>query len=323
MKPALFVDLDESLIKTDILREQLVRSFATSPWQTVKMLFRQKFRPERLKDAVANKVDIDPATLPYNADVLALVHQAKKEGRVVVLATATHEYVARKIAGHLGVFDAVLATTDTHNCKGSQKLAAMQAFAAGQPFDYVGDSRADLKIFQSAQTPYIVGGLKYARPHRRIVRPSILKPFLKAIRPHRWIKNSLTFLPLLINHPLTGWVALKGMLGFACFSLTASAVYVIHDMATVEDDRHHPKKKERPFAKGDLTIDEGTGMSLALLATAITLSCLWMPAGLWILGGYVILAFAYASSVKTRSVWSVFCSGALYALRVVYGLVIL
>ena len=68
MKPILFVDLDESLIKTDILREQLLRSFAISPWKTVKLLFYSRFRPERLKAAIADKVDIDPATLPYNAE---------------------------------------------------------------------------------------------------------------------------------------------------------------------------------------------------------------------------------------------------------------
>jgi len=134
MKSILFVDLDESLIQTDILREQLMRSFAISPWKTLKLLFRQQFRPERVKAAIVAQVETDPATLPYNADVLALIHQAKKEKRLVVLATATHEKVANQIAKHLGVFDAVLATTDTHNCKGKKKLKMMQEYAAGASF---------------------------------------------------------------------------------------------------------------------------------------------------------------------------------------------
>ena len=89
MKPILFVDLDESLIQTDILREQLIRSFAISPWKTLKLLFQQQFRPERVKAAIVALVETDPVTLPYNADVLALIHQAKREKRLVVLATAT------------------------------------------------------------------------------------------------------------------------------------------------------------------------------------------------------------------------------------------
>jgi beta-phosphoglucomutase-like phosphatase (HAD superfamily) len=117
MKPILFVDLDESLIKTDILREQLIRSFAISPWKTLKLLFRKKFQPAPVKAAIAAEIETDPSTLPYNDDVLALIHQARKDKREIVLATATHEKVAKKIAKYLGVFDAVLASTATHNSK--------------------------------------------------------------------------------------------------------------------------------------------------------------------------------------------------------------
>lgn len=170
MKPILFVDLDESLIKVDICRQQLAKSFITSPWWTIKMMFRAYFRPERIKASLAPQVDIDPATLPYNDDVLALIREAKKQGRQVVLATAAYITIAQKIADYLGVFDAVLATTDTYNCKGLKKLAVMQEFAGGRLFDYVGDSRADLKIFKYTQTAYIVGNLKYSGNHQRIRR---------------------------------------------------------------------------------------------------------------------------------------------------------
>jgi phosphoserine phosphatase len=322
MEPILFVDLDESLIKTDILREQLLRSFAISPWKTLKLLFESRFQPERIKAAMADKVDIDPATLPYNTEVFALIRQAKNEGRLVVLATATHDDVAQKVAKYLGFFDAVLATTDTHNCKGAKKLKAMQDFAAGRPFDYVGDSRADLKIFKFTTTPYIVGGLAYAQPHQRISRPSILKPLLKALRPHQWTKNSLIFLPLLTSHRFTWQTILTSVFGFICFSLAASSIYLINDMVDVEDDRHHPEKKKRPFAKGDLTIDEGISWSFSLLAITIFLSYCWLPAGLWVLGSYIAITFLYSFSLKTRPILGVFCLSTLYAIRVFYGQVI-
>jgi len=322
MKSILFVDLDESLISTDILREQLIRSFALSPWGTLKILFKGRFRPERVKAAITDKIDIDPKTLPYNAQVLALIHQVRKEGRPVVLATASHEKVAHKIAKFLGVFDAVLATTDTYNCKGKKKVALMQDFAQGRPFDYVGDSRADLAIFKEAQTPYIVGKLPYPERHQRIKRPGIFKPFLKAIRPHQWSKNALIFLPLLTSHNLSWATVMTAIFGFICFSLAASAIYVINDMVDVEDDRHHPEKKNRPFAKGDLTIDEGIWLSLILLASTIILSYIWLPAGLWVLCSYISLTFLYSFSLKTQAVLDVFCLSTLYAIRVLYGQVI-
>ena len=322
MKPILFVDLDESLIRTDILREQLMRAFATSFWSTVKMLFREKFQPERVKTALADKIDIDPATVPYNWDVLKIIRQARDNGQQVILATAAHEHAAHKIAGYLNLFDGVLATTQSHNCKGKNKLAIMKAFAGTNPFDYIGDSTADLTIFPHAQKSYIVGKMAYPKPHCRIAKPSVFRPVLRAMRPAHWVKNALVFLPLLTSHNLTLTTFLTAVIGFICFSLTASAIYIINDMADVEDDRHHPQKKHRPFAKGDLTIDEGMGLSLVFLAAAGFISFLFMPAGLWVLGSYACLTFLYSFSFKTQAILDVFCLSTLYTIRVLYGQVI-
>jgi len=322
MKPILFVDLDESLINTDILREQLIRSFATSFWGTLKILFKSRFHPERIKASIADKINIDPETLPYNAEVLSLIQQAKKEGRLVVLATESHEKVAHRIAQSLGIFNAVLATTDTYNCKGKKKVAVMQDFAKGRPFDYVGDSRADLAIFKEAQIPYIVGGLPYAGHHQRIKRPGIFKPFLKVIRPYQWSKNALIFLPLLTSHNLSWTMTMIAAFGTICFSLAASAIYIINDMVDVEDDRHHSEKKNRPFAKGELTIDEGIWLSFILLVSAIILSYVWLPVGLWVLCSYIILTILYSFFLKTQVVLDIFCLSTLYVIRVFYGQVI-
>jgi 4-hydroxybenzoate polyprenyltransferase len=322
MKPILFVDLDESLIKTDVFREQFIRLLAISPWKTIKLLFKEKFSPERSKAAIASEVDIDPATLPYNQDVLNLIHQARKDKRTVVLATATHEKVAKKIAKHLGVFDDIIATTDHYNCKGRHKLKKMQEYAQGKPFDYVGDSRADLAIFKECQTAYIVGSLRYSSPHKVIARPSILQPFFKAIRPHQWAKNLLIFLPILTSHKIMGQTLLTGVFGFITFSMAASAIYLINDMVDVEDDRHHPNKKNRPFARGDLTVDEGLWLSCILLITAIILSFVWLPMSLWVLMSYIALTFLYTFSLKAQPVLDVFCLSTLYAIRVLYGQVI-
>lgn len=322
MKPILFVDLDESLIKTDIFREQFVRSLAISPWKTIKILIRGKFSPERTKAAIADEVDIDPATLPYNENVLALIHQAKKDKCKVVLATATHEKVANKIAKHLGIFDAVLATTDDYNCKGRKKLLKMQEYAEARPFNYVGDSRADIPIFEECQTAYVVGNLKYKHPHKTVPITPILPSCLKAIRPHQWSKNALIFLPILTSHQVTWLTFLTAIFGFIIFSMAASAIYVINDMVDVEDDRHHSDKKNRPFARGDLTVDQGIWLSSLLLITSLILSAMLLPIGLWVLVSYIALTFLYSFSLKSQPVLDVFCLSCLYAIRVLYGQVI-
>lgn len=326
MKSILFVDLDESLIKTDILREQLVRSFGTAPLATLKMLFQQAFRPERIKAAIAPQVIIDPATLPYNQTVLDLIHTAKREGRLVILATATHEHVACQIAKYLGVFDAVLATTDTYNCKGQKKLVKMEEFAAGRPFDYVGDSKADRSIFPHTQTAYIVGNLTYPNPHQRIPRSPRFLAFLKAMRPSQWGENVLIFGPLiqsLLQHRDNTWFSvLLSLSGFFCLSLATSAIAVLKGMQTVEDDRHHPQRMHHPFAIGTLTIDEGAQMSLTLFVTPFLLTWLCFPTSLWILSTCVILKIVQAFSLKNRSNWNVFNLSVSLTCPILYGQII-
>lgn len=321
-KPILFVDLDESLIKTDIFREQFIRSLAIAPWKTIRILFRERFQPERVKAAIAEIITTDPSTLPYNQEVLNLIHHAKKEKRKVVLATATYEKVAHSIAKHLGIFDAVLSTTRTYNCKGRKKLKVMKEYADGRPFDYVGDSRVDYPILDECQTAYIVGSLRYSSPHKVIARSSIFPAFLKAIRPHQWAKNGLIFLPLFTSHQITLTSLKTSFFGFICFSMAASAIYIINDMVDVEDDRHQLNKKDRPFAKGNLTIDEGLWLSSILLICSISLSSFWLPAGLWVLASYIILTFLYSFSLKALPIMDVFCLSTLYSLRVLYGQVI-
>jgi len=322
MKNILFVDLDESLIRTDIFREQFVRSLALSPWATIKALFQNKFRPEGVKSAVAKKADIDPGTLPYNEDVLKVIHQAKKEGQLIVLATAAHEFIAQKIADHLKIFDAVLATTDTYNCKGAKKLVMMKKYAKGRPFDYIGDSKADLVIFKEVRRAYVVGNLKYGKPYHRIKTPSSFTPFFKALRLHQYTKNGLIFLPLLTSHQLNYQTILTAVFGFVCFSLAASSIYIINDLVDVEDDRHHLQKKNRPFAKGDLTVDAGISLALILLTLSVLISFIWNLSGLWVLGGYIGLTFLYSFSLKAQPVLDVFCLSTLYAIRVLYGQII-
>lgn len=311
-----------SLINTDIFHEQLIRSLATHPFKTLALLFKHKLKPAPVKAEFAKRVEIDPETLPFDKYVLKLIEQAKAEGREVILATATHQLVADKIAAHLGCFDAVLATTDTHNCKSAEKLKMIQDYARGRPFDYVGDSSADCIIFEEAETAYVVGDLSYTKPHQRLKKSVHFRPLMKAMRPHQWAKNLLIFLPLLVSHNLVFSSYLAAFIGFICFSLTASAVYLINDMVDVEDDRHHQQKRKRPFAAGQITLPQGGLLALLLLAISFGVSAFLLKEGLIVLALYLVLTFLYSFSFKTKPILDVFCLSTLYAIRLVYGHVI-
>jgi phosphoserine phosphatase len=319
VEPILFVDLDQSLIKTDVFREQLLRSLATSFWKTLKIIFMARFRPERVKDIIVKSILIDPATLPYNSEVIQLIHEAKHNGRTVVLATATHERVAVQVADYLGLFDSVLATTSQSNCKGKNKLAAMQQFAGKQSFNYVGDSAADRAIFPFTNTAYIVGNRPYSLPHIRLARPSIILPLLKTLHPIQWIKNIAIFLPLILYRRFDMHSFLITLTGFFSFSLVTSGIYMVKDIVSIEADRHNPKKKKGSFANGSLTIGEGMIASLFLIMVAIILTSFLESISIAILTTYFFFSLLLFQPLIRNHILK---AGIIYAgliLRIVYG----
>ena len=124
-----------------------------------------------------------------------------------------------------------------------------------------------------------------------VVAPPSPRPapavMLGALRVHQWSKNALVFIPLLAAHAVTGPNLLAATLAFLSFSLVASAIYLLNDLADLRHDRRHPSKSRRAFASGALPLSWAfpaiPGLlasvrhrrcagrfSLTLLATAIT-----------------------------------------------------
>ena len=79
---------------------------------------------------------------------------------------------------------------------------------------------------------------------------------LKIIRPYQWVKNILIFIPMLMAHQLTVNNFILSIKAFIIFSLIASSIYVINDIADIKSDKKHPYKKYRPLAAGIINIDQ-------------------------------------------------------------------
>jgi len=156
-RPTLVVDLDGSLVRTDTLRQLLRVALRDRPSRLLRALGALRHGRARFKQAVADIVELDPAALPYNADVIAYLRDERKTGRRVILATAADRRVAVAVATHLGLFDAVLASDGVTNLKGSAKLAAIRETVGGQAFVYIGNERADLAVWRGAAAAILVG----------------------------------------------------------------------------------------------------------------------------------------------------------------------
>lgn len=142
----LCVDLDETLIRTDILWESVVELWR-SPVVALRALSELLLHGKAaFKTVLAEGITIDPATLPYGEDVLEFVKSQHGIGRDVILVTATHHIVAQRVADYLGVFCRVFATEGGINLSGVHKRAALGSSYGKYGFDYVGDDQKDLAI---------------------------------------------------------------------------------------------------------------------------------------------------------------------------------
>ena len=145
-------------------------------------------------------------------------------------------------------------------------------------------------------------------------------PYLKAIRPHQWLKNILIFLPLLAAHQFFPWSIWAAVLAFVTFSLTASSVYVLNDLMDLAADRAHPRKRKRPFASGMVPLRHGFWMAPGLLFLAVLLAAVSLPPYfLFVLASYYIATLAYSLVLKRKRVIDICMLAGLYTMRVVAG----
>jgi 4-hydroxybenzoate polyprenyltransferase len=309
--PPLCVDLDGTLIRSDLLLESTLRLIGRNPLYIFMLPLWLLRGRAALKAEVAARVELNPSALPYDLELLHWLRAERARGRELWLCTAANEKLASQVAGHLGLFEGVLASDPEHNLAGRAKARRLvERFGQGG-FDYCGNERLDLAV----ETARVVPVLRAFSP-----RPSPWRALIRALRPHQWSKNVLVFVPLLAAHRAGDLAALRtGLLAFTAFSLCASAVYVLNDLLDLDADRRHPRKSRRPFAAGEASIGAGLVLIPALLLGAALLSML-LPLGFrLILLAYFALTLAYTLDLKRRVLIDAMALACLYTLRVIAG----
>src|SRR6266853_1096491 len=124
-KVPLCVDLDGTLIKTDLLWESLVRLLRKNPFYAFAILYWWLYGRAYLKAQLAGRITLDCATLPYHRAVLDFLREEKHRGRRLILVTASDLRPAREVADHLGLFDEVLGSDGETNLRGRTKGACL------------------------------------------------------------------------------------------------------------------------------------------------------------------------------------------------------
>ena len=325
----LVVDLDGTLIKTDLLIEAFFAYLGHDFLGAIRAAGAVVGGKAALKHKLASQVKIDASLLPYDDAVLALITKARSDGRPVYLATASHERKAQSVATHLGLFHGVFATTEISNLAGTSKAKALVKAFGVRGFDYVGNAAADVAIWQEARHAYAVRATPAVR--RQAERMGVTlrhvetstspwwRTWLKALRVHQYLKNTLIFVPLLTSHSFGLDAVLAAFLAFLSFSAAASAVYILNDLVDIEADRRHPTKCLRAFASGALSVKAGllamAGLFVAAFVGASQLSLNY----LLVLAGYVALTTAYSLYIKRKMLVDIVVLALLYTVRVIAG----
>ncbi|NDC38728.1 MAG: UbiA family prenyltransferase [Proteobacteria bacterium] len=317
----LCVDLDGTVLKTDLLYETVLTLVRAAPGALLALPVWVLRGRGHLKREIASRVEVRPDVLPYRDDLLQHLRAERERGRRIFLVTASDQALAQKVSDHLAVFDEVIGSTAERNLKGVQKARYLAERFGAQRFDYIGDARADLAVWKEARGGAVVTSSPVQPELQHIeAEPLRLKAVFKAIRVHQWVKNVLIFVPVLLAHKvLSLQTMLPSAMAFAAFSLCASVVYLINDLLDLESDRLHPRKRFRPLASGLLPIGAAL-MIIPLFALAAFALAINLPVQFGItLAGYVALTFGYSLFFKQIALVDIVLLAALYAIRILAG----
>jgi 4-hydroxybenzoate polyprenyltransferase len=146
---------------------------------------------------------------------------------------------------------------------------------------------------------------------------------LRTLRPRQWIKNGFVYMALLFDQKLFDWpLLLRTTFAFILFCMISSTVYIINDLADLEKDKQHPKKRRRALPSGQLK-----PWFAVLAAAGILVVCL--PLSFWLniyFGAIVLLYFvlnlAYSFWLKHVVIVDVMVVATGFVLRVAAGVVI-
>ena len=325
----LVVALDHTLVKTDTLIESCFLFAKKKPFRLLSLLFWLIRSQAQLKYRLAQEVMPDVRLLPYDREFLAYLQAQKQKGRILVLATAADEAVARRVAAEIGLFDAVYASDGVTDLSGDRKRDRLIEEFGDRGFDYAGGKSSDCSVWEAARQAVLV------RPNVRVraivaTGSEIARVFdagtpdwriyLHGLRPHHWFKNSLTFLPLIAAHQFYNIDRFTdALVAFAVLSVCASSVYLLNDLFDLQDDRRHPHKRQRMLASGQLPIGHAVVMVPILWSAAVLMGLFQPPFFSIIFGLYSILMLAYCLKLRDFVAWDVLALAVGYSLRVLAG----
>lgn len=126
-----------------------------------------------------------------------------------------------------------------------------------------------------------------------------IKGIFVSFRPHQWTKNLFMFAPLIFSKKAQlPYFIFKETVGVILFSLLNGAVYIINDICDIEQDKHHPIKRNRPIASGVVSKQLGFIVGILLIITSLSFSFLISVNFFFFSFIYLIINLLYSLKLK-------------------------
>ena len=329
----LILDLDHTFIKIDLLKEAISVLLFRSPLILLRALF------WFLKgDLARGKSVISQCYTPkfeadlVRPDLLEWVQKNHPKYEKTYIVSASPQSWVDVFAKPFGFIDGAYGSSAQINLRGPAKLKFIEE-KLGPDFAYAGDSSHDLSIWKKAGEAIVLGSDSFLQKVKslesapqislHLKRPESerrLKHHIKLLRAYQWSKNALVFLPLLLagRFQLNDWIS--ALYAFVAFSLSASAVYIVNDLADLNADRGHRTKRRRPLAAGLISPLYAILVLVPLLVVnGVSLSFLSDQPITGPLAGYLLLTSAYSFVLKRIAIVDVLVLSSLYTLRIYVG----
>jgi len=326
----LCVDLDGTLLRSDMLLESLLTMVKENPVSLLQVPFWLSKGKAHLKAEVASRVDFTGCHLPFNEEVMEYVREQRSTRRTI-LVTGSHQSLADAVAAPLDLFDEVIGSNADTNLTSHRKRELLQSRFGDEGFDYIGNDKDDLDVWPAARQAMVV-----STPTGIVTNPSQkfdrvfnenacgLSEYFSLLRVHQWSKNALIAVPFFLDHRMHDTAAFMAMvMAFISMSLLASATYIINDMLDLQSDRQNATKSKRVLASGAVSIARGISVIGVLLCLLLLIS-LALP---WAFNAallvYLILTLTYTFVLKKKAMLDVITIAALHTMRVIAGTLVI
>ncbi|GIP06882.1 decaprenyl-phosphate phosphoribosyltransferase [Paenibacillus lautus] len=153
---------------------------------------------------------------------------------------------------------------------------------------------------------------------------SIIKLLVREMRPKQWSKNLLVFAALIFSIDRFNLdMGLYAFIGFACFCIISSCVYILNDFVDREADKVHPTKKNRPIASGELNPYVALIFGLVIFLLVISFAVYFNNLFGIVLILYFLLNVAYSFKLKHIVILDVMTIASGFVLRAVGGALVI